>query len=159
MVWRFDVVVCKVGRPAVSIVIALLATGAGSAAAQVTQVAHLWDAAPPASESTASDSQERNPAPGSPAPGSPAPEPQMADPKIVEKGRRAYRDYCQKCHGLNMVTSGGGFFDLRTFPQDQKPRFVSSVTNGKRAMPAWGSVLKSEEIDWLWTYVLSVGSR
>jgi mono/diheme cytochrome c family protein len=77
------------------------------------------------------------------------------DPAIVEKGKRTYRDFCQKCHGLNMVSSGGGFFDLRTFPSDQKPRFVNSVTNGKRAMPAWGSVLKQEEIEWLWSYVLA----
>ncbi len=75
------------------------------------------------------------------------------DPQLVEKGKRTYRDFCQKCHGLNMVSSGGGFFDLRTFPPDQKPRFVTSVTNGKRAMPAWGGVLKPEEIEWLWAYV------
>jgi len=57
-----------------------------------------------------------------------------------------------------MVSTGGGFFDLRTFPVDQKPRFVSSVTNGKRAMPAWGGVLKAEEIESLWAYVSSGGA-
>jgi mono/diheme cytochrome c family protein len=80
------------------------------------------------------------------------------DPQLVEKGRRTYRDFCQKCHGLNMVSAGGGFFDLRTFPPDQKSRFVISVTNGKRAMPAWGNVLKADEIESLWAYVSSAGA-
>ncbi|CAN5163836.1 hypothetical protein BH11PSE9_BH11PSE9_15530 [soil metagenome] len=76
-----------------------------------------------------------------------------ADPATVEKGRAMYRDFCQKCHGLNMVSPGGGFFDLRTFPHDDKARFVNSVTNGKRAMPAWGAVLKPGDIDTVWAYV------
>ena len=101
---------------------------------------------------------------GSAPPTTPGTEPSTSpaasppDPQLVEKGRRTYRDFCQKCHGLNMVSTGGGFFDLRTFPPDQKPRFVNSVANGKRAMPAWGGVLKEEEIDSLWAYVLARGS-
>lgn len=77
------------------------------------------------------------------------------DLALTEKGIGLYKAYCQKCHGLDMVTPGGGFFDLRTFPLDDKPRFVGSVTNGKRAMPAWGAVLKSADIDALWSYVAS----
>jgi mono/diheme cytochrome c family protein len=80
-----------------------------------------------------------------------------ADPAQVEKGMHMYKDYCQKCHGVNMVSPGGGFFDLRSFPHDDKPRFISSVTNGKRAMPAWGSVLKPADIDTLWAFVSSGG--
>ena len=57
-----------------------------------------------------------------------------------------------------MVSSGAGFFDLRTFPSDQKARFVSSVTNGKRALPAWGSILKPDEIESLWAYVSTGGA-
>lgn len=78
-----------------------------------------------------------------------------ADSVLVEKGRGMYRDYCQKCHGLNMVSPGGGFFDLRTFPHDDKARFVNSVTNGKRAMPAWGPILKPSDIETVWAYVSS----
>jgi len=78
-----------------------------------------------------------------------------ADPALVAKGHRMYKDYCQKCHGVEMVSPGGGFFDLRTFPHDDKARFVNSVTNGKRAMPAWGGVFKSEDIDTLWAYISS----
>jgi mono/diheme cytochrome c family protein len=79
------------------------------------------------------------------------------DPADVDRGKRLYTSYCARCHGLNMVSSGAGFFDLRQFPADDKKRFVGSVANGIRAMPAWSSQLKPEEIDLLWAYV--VGSR
>lgn len=75
------------------------------------------------------------------------------DLSLADKGHGMYKSFCQKCHGLDMVTPGGGFFDLRTFPLDDKPRFINSVNNGKRAMPAWGSVLKPGDIDALWAYV------
>jgi len=79
------------------------------------------------------------------------------DPRKVEKGLRMYTDFCQKCHGLDMVSPGGGFFDLRTFPHDDRNRFARSVAEGKRAMPAWGSVLSPGDIDALWAYVLTGG--
>ena len=78
----------------------------------------------------------------------PAPE-----PSAVDAGKRLYTSYCARCHGLNMVTTSAAFFDLRTFPKDDKSRFVESVTKGKRAMPAWGGALKEPDIDLLWTYV------
>jgi mono/diheme cytochrome c family protein len=39
-----------------------------------------------------------------------------------------------------------------------KPRFVRSVTNGKRTMPAWSGVLNSEEVEALWAYVSTGGA-
>lgn len=81
------------------------------------------------------------------------------DPAQLAKGLGMYKDYCQKCHGVDMVSPGGSFFDLRAFPHDDKARFVSSVKEGKRAMPAWGGVLKGEEIDLLWAYVRSGGAK
>lgn len=75
------------------------------------------------------------------------------DPAAISAGKRLYTSYCARCHGLNMVTTNAGVFDLRTFPKDDKPRFVESVTKGKRAMPAWGATLKDADIDLLWTYV------
>lgn len=77
------------------------------------------------------------------------------DLRLTEQGHGMYKAYCQKCHGLQMVTPGGGFYDLRTFPLDEKARFVSSVMNGKRAMPAWGAVFKPGDIEALWAYVAS----
>jgi cytochrome c55X len=80
---------------------------------------------------------------------------QPATPEAVEAGRKLYVSSCTRCHGINLVTNGIGF-DLRTFPQNDKERFVRSVTNGKGAMPAWGATLKPEQIDLLWAYIGAV---
>ncbi len=71
----------------------------------------------------------------------------------LKKGARSYRKRCARCHGVNMVNPGPGIFDLRTFPRDDKPRFVDAVMNGKNAMPSWGDVLDEEDVDILWLYV------
>ncbi len=73
----------------------------------------------------------------------------------AEAGRKIYISSCQRCHGIDLVTNSIGF-DLRTFPRDDKERFVHSVTNGVRAMPAWGGTLKGEQIDLLWAYIGAV---
>ena len=73
----------------------------------------------------------------------------------VEAGRKLYVSACQRCHGINLVTNGIGF-DLRTFPRNDKARFVRSVTEGVRAMPAWGTTLKRDQLDLLWAYLGAV---
>jgi mono/diheme cytochrome c family protein len=81
-----------------------------------------------------------------------------SDPALIAKGKALYGTNCIHCHGINMVTPGTVAFDLRQFPHDDKARFVNSVTNGKNGrMPPWGDVLKPEEIDALWSYVLTGG--
>lgn len=80
---------------------------------------------------------------------------QVYDLSLVDLGKKVYVPNCTRCHGLNMVASGAGFFDLRTFPPNEKPRFFESITKGKRAMPAWGGNLKPEEIEALWSYVMA----
>lgn len=75
--------------------------------------------------------------------------------EAAEAGRKLYVSSCTRCHGINLVTNGIGF-DLRTFPSNDKERFVRSVTQGKGAMPAWGGTLKPEQIDLLWAYIGSV---
>jgi len=80
---------------------------------------------------------------------------QPASTEAVEAGRKIYVSSCTRCHGINLVTNGIGF-DLRTFPQSDKERFVRSVTHGKGAMPAWGATLKPEQIDLLWAYIGAV---
>jgi mono/diheme cytochrome c family protein len=72
---------------------------------------------------------------------------------LYKKGKTSFRKRCARCHGVNMVNPGVGVFDLRTFPHDDKARFVDSVSNGKNAMPSWGEVLKPADIDMLWVYV------
>lgn len=77
-------------------------------------------------------------------------------PATPEAGRKAYTSYCVRCHGFNLVVSGGGAFDLRRFPRDDKARFVRSVSEGVRAMPAWGGIVKPGEIDAIWAYIGAV---
>ena len=75
--------------------------------------------------------------------------------EAAEAGRKLYVSSCQRCHGINLATNGIGF-DLRTFPQHDKERFLRSVTNGKGAMPAWGGTLRPEQMDLIWAYIGSV---
>lgn len=77
------------------------------------------------------------------------------EPSPADRGRRSYTSYCARCHGLNLVTTGAAF-DLRTFPAQDKERFVRSVSKGLRAMPAWESMLKPGELDAIWAYIGSV---
>lgn len=74
----------------------------------------------------------------------------------AEAGRRAYTSTCARCHGINLVVTSSAYFDLRTFPKDEKDRFISSVTNGKRQMPAWGGIVKPDAIESIWLYIGSV---
>lgn len=77
---------------------------------------------------------------------------------LAHKGKQLYVTNCVHCHGINMVTPGTVAFDLREFPHDDHARFVNSVTHGKNnRMPAWGDLLKSDEIEALWAYVLTGG--
>ena len=87
--------------------------------------------------------------------GSPVAGAQDAPVAAAEAGRRIYVSSCQRCHGINLATNGIGF-DLRTFPQGDKERFLRSVTNGLRAMPAMGATLKPEQMDLIWRYIGSV---
>jgi cytochrome c55X len=93
------------------------------------------------------------------APASPAVRAQDAPAGAVasaaEAGRKIYVNSCQRCHGINLVTNGIGF-DLRSFPQQEKERFVRSVNQGLRAMPAWGGNLKAEQLDLIWAYIGAV---
>ena len=72
-----------------------------------------------------------------------------------ERGKQLYNSYCARCHGINMVTPGAAFFDLRTLTPGEQERFERSVTQGLRAMPAWGSILKPADVQALWTYVMA----
>ena len=45
-------------------------------------------------------------------------------------------------------------FDLRKFPAREHDRFVRSVKSGKNQMPPWGDLLKSDDIEALWSYVV-----
>ena len=77
-------------------------------------------------------------------------------PGEAARGAEIYARNCSPCHGprLNGEESA---FDLRKFPRDQHDRFVASVTRGKNAMPPWGDLLKADEVEALWAYVVTGG--
>lgn len=75
----------------------------------------------------------------------------------VEQGSELYRQYCESCHGRNMITASGLAFDLRKFPKEDAARFRTSVMNGKGGMPSWRDTLTDEDVANLWAYVRSGG--
>ena len=84
----------------------------------------------------------------------------QSDAVLVQQGKTIYSHRCSHCHGFNMVNSGSIAYDLRQFPHNDKPRFVRSVTEGKNGrMPQWGDLLKPQEIDEIWAYVMTGGAH
>ena len=80
------------------------------------------------------------------------------DLELAQKGKQLYAEHCSHCHGFNMVNPGTITYDLRTFPHDNKGRFVDSVISGKNGrMPPWGNAINLDDIDALWAYVLTGG--
>ena len=79
-------------------------------------------------------------------------------PEKVKQGATIYAQTCAPCHGPRMADPEGAF-DLRTFPPDQKSRFLTSVTKGKNSMPPWGGLFSPDEIEALWAYVMAGEKR
>jgi mono/diheme cytochrome c family protein len=75
-------------------------------------------------------------------------------PEQVRRGAEIYERNCSPCHGSRMQDPQGAF-DLRKFPRNERERFILSVSRGKNQMPPWGGMLKPEEIEALWAYVVS----
>lgn len=71
----------------------------------------------------------------------------------VKKGGEIYAQNCSPCHGPRMLDPQGAF-DLRTFPRDDRSRYITSVTKGKNQMPPWGGLLSADDIEALWAYTL-----
>ena len=84
--------------------------------------------------------------------------PPNVTPEQIQSGAAIFARNCSPCHGPRMADPEGAF-DLRKFPHDQHDRFVSSVTRGKNSMPPWGGMLKPEEIEALWAYVVAGEKR
>ena len=72
--------------------------------------------------------------------------------KKVAAGERIYNTYCMTCHGESLA-SIGATYDLRRLRADERPRFESSVLNGKGQMPPWKGVVSDMEIEFLWHYI------
>ena len=72
----------------------------------------------------------------------------------IKKGAELYATNCATCHG-NRMANPPWAIDLGTFPRDEHTRFVNSVTYGKSNMPPWGDVLKPDDIEALWSYLVA----
>ena len=83
-----------------------------------------------------------------------SPETPAVTPEQVKRGSALYAQHCAPCHGPRMADPEGAF-DLRKFPPEQHQRFVTSVTKGKGSMPPWGDLLKPDEVESLWAYVVA----
>jgi mono/diheme cytochrome c family protein len=83
-----------------------------------------------------------------------AEEPAPFAPEQIRSGAAIFARNCSPCHGPRMRDPEGAF-NLRNFPHDQHDRFLNSVTHGKNNMPPWGDLLKPEEIEALWAYVVA----
>ena len=84
----------------------------------------------------------------------PSPQEQQFPPGQIRKGADIYEQNCSGCHSVRMADPQAAF-DLRIFPPDQTARFVNSVTKGKNSMPPWGDLLKPDDVDALWAYVVT----
>ena len=72
----------------------------------------------------------------------------------IKKGADLFARNCATCHGARMRNPQWAV-DLRTFPRDARARFVDSVTYGKRNTPPWDDVLKPDDVEALWAYVVA----
>jgi mono/diheme cytochrome c family protein len=72
----------------------------------------------------------------------------------IKKGTELYETHCQTCHGPRLANPPWAP-DLRKFPREDRARFVDTVTYGRRGMPPWDDLLKPEDIEALWAYVLA----
>lgn len=78
---------------------------------------------------------------------------QQFPPEQIKRGAAVYATNCASCHG-NRMKNPPWAIDLATFPRDEHARFVDAVTNGVRNMPPWGDVLKPDDIEALWAYLV-----
>src|SRR5258708_38849430 len=74
----------------------------------------------------------------------------------MRTGAEIYARNCSPCYGARMLDPQGAA-DLMKFPRGERERFVNSVTRGKNQMPPWGDLLKPEEVEALWAYVVAGG--
>ena len=80
---------------------------------------------------------------------------QEFDAKQVAKGSELFATHCSTCHGNRMAKPEWAPVDLRKFPKADHNRFVDTVTYGVRNMPPWDDVLKPNDIEALWAYVMA----
>jgi mono/diheme cytochrome c family protein len=77
-------------------------------------------------------------------------------PAQAKRGAGLYDHHCAVCHGQGLVNPEWAA-DLRQFPKGERARFIDTVTHGVRSMPPWGDLLKPDDVEALWAFVVSGG--
>jgi len=75
-------------------------------------------------------------------------------PEQIAQGAKLYATHCTTCHGKGLANPEWAK-DLRKFPRGDHARFVDTVTYGARNMPPWGDLLKPDDVEALWAYVIA----
>ncbi len=91
----------------------------------------------------------------------PAQPPVNGTPEDVAHGESLYDQYCQNCHGLNVI-SGGMIPDLRQLPHEDHQFFASIVLNGtksRQGMPPFGDVLSESDAQDIHNFILKRASE
>ncbi len=77
---------------------------------------------------------------------------QDQDKAKIAAGEQTFSEYCSTCHGENLISSGQ-IPDLRRLKAADRPRFETTVFNGKNQMPPWKGVLTEQQLDGVWSYI------
>ena len=67
-------------------------------------------------------------------------------------GEKIYKKRCKMCHALDRKKVGPAFKDMNRDPEVLR----TTITNGRKVMPAWGKKLSKDEIDSLVMFIQKV---
>lgn len=84
------------------------------------------------------------------------PPPMTASAEQVYEGQRLYRDYCQFCHGDNVI-GGGAIPDLRALTKEKHEQFLAIVLGGlhwENGMVGFGGELSEEDAEHIRAFII-----
>jgi quinohemoprotein ethanol dehydrogenase len=84
------------------------------------------------------------------------PPPMTASAEAVYEGQRLYRNYCQFCHGDNVI-GGGAIPDLRALTEEKHDMFQAIVRSGlhwEKGMAGFGDELSEEDAENIRAFII-----
>ena len=78
--------------------------------------------------------------------------PASAQAASAADGEKIYNKRCKMCHALDRKKVGPAFKDMNRDPEVLR----TTITNGRRMMPAWGKKLSQDEIESLVLFIQKV---
>lgn len=72
--------------------------------------------------------------------------------QMENNGREIFERNCSRCHGTDGTKGKWGAKNL-TLSKLSDDELSAIITNGKGRMPAWGNILKNDEIERLKDYI------